>query len=85
MSFTDLESSYEVEDTSELWQRRLTSIGQGCAAAATTTQPPPPLEPESVIEKAINSNIEDPRGAAIVIGILLFCAIIASFLKRKYC
>ena len=73
MSFAiDLESSYSTHDDTLQWQRRLNSLGQGCAA-----------QPETDSVTAEHSNIEDPSTAAIVVIVLLGLSIISLYLWKK--
>lgn len=74
MSFAiDLESSYSTHDDTLQWQRRLNSLGQGCAA-----------QPETHSVTAEHSNIEDPSTAAIVVIALLSLSIISLLLWKKH-
>ena len=72
MSFSiNMESSYEFRDESTMWERRLTSTGQGCAGTTTATV------------RVVNSNIDDATTSAYVIITVLGLALIGMCV-RKY-
>ena len=75
MSFDDnnLESSYDFND--DTWQRRLNSQGQGRAAVTST-------QPFDANATPIDTNIEDPKTAAIVVVVVLVCSMIVAFVIK---
>tara|TARA_Y100000022_G_C13052403_1_gene285016 strand:+ start:280 stop:534 length:255 start_codon:yes stop_codon:yes gene_type:complete len=66
----NMQSSYQFRDESTLWERRLSSTGQGCAGTTTATV------------RVVNSNIDDASTSAYVIIAVLCLAVIGMCVRK---